>query len=57
MPLMEDTLKIEIRKTEELFEIGAFAGRRQVFAALAGTCSAADSECLRRIQSGDSTIR
>ena len=50
MPLMEDTMKIEVRKTEELFEIGAFTGRRQAFAALAGTCSAADAECLRRIR-------
>ena len=52
MPLMEDTLKIEMSKTEEFFEIGAFTGRRQAFAALAGMCSAADAECLRRIRDG-----
>ena len=50
MPLMENTLKIEMRKTEDIFEIGAFTGRRQAFAALAGTCSAADAECLRRVR-------
>jgi hypothetical protein len=32
------------------FELGEILGRRQVFGTLAGRCSAADAECLRRMR-------
>jgi len=37
-------------KTEEIYELGAWMGRKQAFASLAGRCSAADAECLRQIR-------
>jgi len=36
-------------KTENVFQLGNWLGRKQAFAALAGRCSAADAECLRQI--------
>jgi hypothetical protein len=38
---------MRVRKTDEVFELGVWLGRRQAFAALAGGRSAADAECLR----------
>jgi hypothetical protein len=34
------------------FELGEMLGRRQAFGTMAGRCSAADAECLRRIRDG-----
>ncbi len=38
---------IEI-KTDEAYQLGAWVGRKQAFAEVAGRCSAADAECLRQ---------
>lgn len=35
---------------DDVYELGTWIGRRQAFAALAGSCSAADAECLRRVR-------
>jgi hypothetical protein len=35
-------------KTDEVYQLGAWMGRKQAFASLAGRCSAADAECLRQ---------
>jgi len=37
-------------KTDEVYQLGAWMGRKQAFASLAGRCSAADAECLRQIR-------
>jgi hypothetical protein len=37
-------------KTENVFQLGNWLGRKQAFAALAGRCSAADAECIRRLR-------
>ena len=34
------------------FELGEWLGRRQAFGTIAGRCSAAEAECLRRIRAG-----
>jgi hypothetical protein len=39
-------------KTENVFQLGNWLGRKQAFAALAGRCSAADAECLRQVRNG-----
>jgi hypothetical protein len=36
------------KKTDDAYQLGAWVGRKQAFAALAGRCSAADAECLRQ---------
>lgn len=33
-----------------MYDVGTWVGRRQAFAALAGSCSAADAECLRQVR-------
>jgi hypothetical protein len=38
------------KKTDDAYQLGAWVGRKQAFAALAGRCSAADAECLRQIR-------
>ncbi len=35
---------------DDVYELGTWIGRRQAFAAIAGSCSAADAECLRRVR-------
>ena len=37
------------KKTDDAYQLGAWVGRKQAFAALAGRCSAADTECLRQV--------
>ncbi len=37
-------------KTDDAYQLGTWVGRKQAFAALAGRCSAADAECLRRVR-------
>ena len=37
-------------RTDEVYQLGAWMGRKQAFASLAGRCSAADAECLRQIR-------
>ena len=44
---MEDT-----NKTEEMFDLGAWSGRKQAFTLIAGRCSAATVVCLRKIREG-----
>ena len=39
-------------KTDAAYQLGAWMGRKQAFASLAGRCSAADAECLRQIRHG-----
>ena len=36
--------------TDDIYQLGAWMGRKQAFASLAGRCSAADAECLRQIR-------
>jgi hypothetical protein len=38
------------RELDGVFEVGAWTGRRHAFAIIAGGCSAADAECLRRVR-------
>lgn len=35
---------------DDVYELGTWIGRRQAFAAIAGSCWAADAECLRRVR-------
>jgi len=35
---------------DDVYELGTWIGRRQAFASIAGSCSAADAECLRRVR-------
>ena len=35
-------------KTDDIYQLGRWMGRKQAFASLAGRCSAADAECLRQ---------
>jgi len=44
---MEDT-----NNTEEMFDLGAWLGRKQAFTLIAGRCSAATVVCLRKIREG-----
>ena len=37
-------------QTDEVYELGAWIGRKQTLAALAGRCAAADAECLRQVR-------
>jgi hypothetical protein len=37
-------------RSDAAYEVGTWIGRRQAFAALAGSCSAADAECLRQVR-------
>jgi len=39
-------------RSDEILELGTWLGRKQAFAELAGRCSAADAECLRRVRNG-----
>jgi hypothetical protein len=40
----------DVSKMDDVFDLGAWLGRKQAFAAVAGRCSAADAECLRTIR-------
>ena len=42
-------VSIETHK-DAAYEVGTWVGRRQAFATLAGSCSAADAECLRQVR-------
>ena len=37
-------------KTDEVYDLGTWIGRKQTLAALAGRCAAADAECLRQVR-------
>ena len=39
-------------KTEDIFDLGAWLGRKQAFTLIAGRCSAATVSCLRQIREG-----
>jgi hypothetical protein len=39
-------------KTEDMFDLGAWLGRKQAFTLIAGRCSAATVVCLRKIREG-----
>jgi hypothetical protein len=41
---------MRVQKADEVLELGAWMGRKQAFASLAGGCSAADAECLRQMR-------
>ena len=38
------------KNIDDVYELAAWVGRRQAFASLAGSCSAADAECLRQVR-------
>ena len=48
---MEDN-KMEENQTQDVFDLGAWLGRKQAFTLLAGRCSAATVVCLRKIREG-----
>jgi len=37
-------------RNDDIYELGAWMGRKQALASMAGRCSAADAECLRQIR-------
>lgn len=41
---------MQIKERDEVLELGTWMGRKQAFASLAGSCSAADAECLRQMR-------
>ena len=41
---------MEQNNTEDMFDLGAWLGRKQAFTLLAGRCSAADAECIRQMR-------
>jgi hypothetical protein len=43
---------MEDNKTEDMFDLGAWLGRKQAFTLIAGRCSAATVVCLRKIREG-----
>jgi len=43
---------MEQNNTEDMFDLGAWLGRKQVFTLIAGRCSAATVVCLRKIREG-----
>jgi hypothetical protein len=47
---MEDLKTAQSPTTEGDFELGVMLGSRRAFASVAGRCSAADAECLRRVR-------
>jgi len=47
---MEDLTTAQSPTTEGDFELGVMLGSRRAFASVAGRCSAADAECLRRVR-------
>src|SRR3989442_3804145 len=46
---MDETVINPAEEEEGTFELGQILGSRRAFSAIAGRCSAADAECLRRI--------
>jgi hypothetical protein len=48
---MEDN-KTQENQTQDMFDLGAWLGRKQAFTLLAGRCSAATVVCLRKIREG-----
>src|ERR1035437_8428506 len=48
---MEDN-KTEENQTQDMFDLGAWLGRKQAFTLIAGRCSAATVVCLRKIREG-----
>jgi hypothetical protein len=46
---MNDETTIQTNQ-DAIFDVAAWVGRKQAFAALAGRCSAADAECLRQVR-------
>jgi hypothetical protein len=47
---MEDLKIVQSDLNEDDFELGVVLGSRRAFASIAGRCSAADAECLRRVR-------
>jgi hypothetical protein len=47
---MEEPTYVPPAEEQAAFELGEMLGRRQAFGAMAGRCSAADAECLRRMR-------
>src|SRR5947208_12428396 len=47
---MDETVINPAEEEEGTFELGQILGSRRAFSAIAGRCSAADAECLRRIR-------
>ncbi len=45
-----DELTTSRTKSDEIYDLGTWMGRKQAFSALAGRCSAADAECLRQVK-------
>ena len=43
---------MEEKQTEDMFDLGAWLGRKQAFTLMAGRCSAAGVVCLRKIREG-----
>jgi DNA-binding SARP family transcriptional activator len=43
---------MEQNNTEDMFDLGAWLGRKQAFTLIAGRCSAATVVCLRKIREG-----
>jgi hypothetical protein len=43
---------MEDNNTEDMFDLGAWLGRKQAFTLIAGRCSAATVVCLRKIREG-----
>ena len=48
---MEDN-RTEENQTQDMFDLGAWLGRKQAFTLIAGRCSAATVVCLRKIREG-----
>jgi hypothetical protein len=46
----DDTEKNQLAPSADAFDLGEWLGRRQAFGVIAGRCSAAEAECLRRIR-------
>jgi hypothetical protein len=42
--------EMKVQKPDDFLELGTWIGRKQAFASLAGGCSAADAECLRKMR-------
>ena len=47
---MNEVLKNDAAQAKDNFDLGQWLGRRQAYALVAGTCSAADAKCLNEIR-------
>jgi hypothetical protein len=48
--MKKDDTEKELATSSDAFDLGEWLGRRQAFGMIAGRCSAAEAECLRRIR-------